>query len=451
MAGALLLHGLPVMAAPEMPAKASSVVAAPITDLPAAAPTVPAPSPSSPPAVAPPMAPGAGAPAASPRAAAAKAKLPAPPPPEAKISQDPQPSFHPDTATMLTHAAAAYSAIAARGGWPVLPEMPALKPGQSSPLVPLLRQRLAIEGDHRDAIGEGETYDPALVAAVRRFQFRHGLPETGLVGPATQKALNVPVEDRVRQLAYSAQRIAQSTFGFGARHIVVNLPSAAVEAVENGAVARRYVAVVGDPEHPSPTVEARVGAINFHPTWTVPVSIIRNEIIPKMRKDPGYLAKAKIRIYGASGREIDPAAIDWSGAGAVNYTLRQESGTGNSLGLVRIAMPNRHSVYMHDTPAKRFFGRDFRFLSHGCVRVSGVADLVAWILAPRGWSKDQVQAAMASAERKDVALPQPVPVAWVYMTGFVTPDGTVHFREDVYGLDRPEPSDPVTTASIRRN
>jgi murein L,D-transpeptidase YcbB/YkuD len=114
-------------------------------------------------------------------------------------------------------------------------------------------------------------------------------------------------------------------------------------------------------------------------------------------------------------------------------------------------MPNRHAVYMHDTPAKRFFGRDFRFLSHGCVRVSGVADLVAWILAPRGWSKDQVQAAMASAERKDVALPHPVPVAWVYMTGFVTPDGTVHFRDDVYGLDRHDPSDPVTTASVRRN
>ena len=197
--------------------------------------------------------------------------------------------------------------------------------------------------------------------------------------------------------------------------MIVNIPSAAVEAVENGAVARRYVAVVGDPEHPSPTVEARIGAINFNPTWTVPTSIIRKEIIPKMRKDPAYLAKSRIRMLDAAGQEVDPAAIDWSGNAAVNYTLRQDPGAANALGLVRIAMPNRHSVYMHDTPSKRFFARDLRFLSHGCVRVSGVLDLVTWLLAPQGWTREAVDAAIATTERKDVRLPKPVPVAWVYL------------------------------------
>ncbi len=240
--------------------------------------------------------------------------------------------------------------------------------------------------------------DPALVAGVKRFQLRHGLPETGIVGPATVKAMNVPVQDRLRQLVFSQQRLAASTFGFGQRHVIVNIPSAAVETVENGTIARRYVAVVGDPEHPSPTVEARIGAINFNPNWTVPTSIIRKEIIPKMRKDPTYLAKSRIRMLDAAGQEVDPTAIDWSGNAAVNYTLRQDPGAANSLGLVRIAMPNRESVYMHDTPSKRFFARDLRFLSHGCVRVSGVLDLVTWLLAPRGWTREAVDAAIATAD-----------------------------------------------------
>ena len=283
---------------------------------------------------------------------------------------------------------------------------------------------------------------------MRRFQARHGLPETGLVGPATIKAMNVPAEQRQRQLLVSAQRLQATNFSFGPRHIVVNIPSASVEAIENGVVTRRYVAVVGDPDHPSPVVEAKVGAINFHPTWTVPVSIIRKEIIPKMRKDPTYLAKQNIRILDAQGQEVNAAMVDWSNNSAVNYTLRQDSGTSNSLGIVRIQMPNQHAVYMHDTPSKRFFGQDFRFLSHGCVRVSGVLDLVTWLLGPQGWTRPQVDAMVASMERKDVRLPQSVPVAWVYMTGFVAANGAVNFRDDVYGLDKAEATDPVATSSV---
>ena len=170
-----------------------------------------------------------------------------------------------------------------------------------------------------------------------------------------------------------------------------------------------------------------------------------------MRRDPTYLAKSRIRMLDAAGQEVDPTAIDWSGNAAVNYTLRQDPGTANSLGLVRIAMPNRESVYMHDTPSKRFFGAaTLRFLSHGCVRVSGVLDLVAWLLAPQGWTREVVDMAIASAARKDVRIPQPVPVAWVYETGFVTQDGLVHFRDDIYGLDRQLPVEPEVTATIAR-
>lgn len=428
------------LAAATAAAQSPEPLALPPQDVPAAA---QAPGPRAPEAATPQLQPPAVA--APPRQAAAA--KPAPPPPEAKISQDPQPTLHPGSATLIQAAARHYGDIAARGGWPMVPDGPLVKPGQSGGQIPAVRARLAAEGDEVGDLAS-PVLDPDLAALLKRFQRRHGLPDTGIVGPATVKAMNVPAADRQRALLYSADRLAGLDFAFGPRHLVVNIPSAAVEAVEDGAVARRYVAVAGDPKHPSPMVTARVGAINFNPTWTLPVSIVKNEIIPKMRKDPATLAKQRIRIFGASGQEIDPARIDWSTNAAVNYTLRQESGPGNALGQMRIAMPNRHDVYMHDTPSKRHFASERRFLSHGCVRVSGVIDLAAWILAPQGFTKATVEAMVASQERKDIGLPRPVPVAWVYLTGWVTPDGAAHFRDDVYGLDRPDPLDELVTATI---
>src|SRR5918912_1340690 len=192
--------------------------------------------------------------------------------------------------------------------------------------------------------------------------------------------MNVPADVRARQLSGSAQRLAGSRFPFGERYVVVNIPSATVEAVEKGQVVRRYVAVVGKKDRASPTVMARIQSVNFNPTWTVPASLIRKDIIPHVRKEPGYLAKMKIRILDGQGREVDPAAIDWSTEKAADYTLRQDPGAGNSLGQVRIDMPNRHAVYMHDTPSKNLFSRTARFHSSGCVRVAEVKGLVAWLL-----------------------------------------------------------------------
>jgi murein L,D-transpeptidase YcbB/YkuD len=163
--------------------------------------------------------------------------------------------------------------------------------------------------------------------------------------------------------------------------------------------------------------------------------------MPKMQKDASYLAKARIRVFDNRGGEVDPKSINWANERAANYTLRQDSGVTNSLGSIRIAMPNKHAVYMHDTPSKRLFASDYRFLSHGCVRVEGVYDLAAWLLqgaggSPTGqWDKAAILAKIAGGERQDVALPKPVPVVWVYMTGWASADGTVHFRSDIYGVD----------------
>ena len=173
--------------------------------------------------------------------------------------------------------------------------------------------------------------------------------------------------------------------------------------MENGQVVRRYVAVVGSPDKATPTIETRITDINFNPTWTVPVSVVKNEIIPQMRKNPGYLAKNRIRILGTGGTEVDPTKVDWATEKAANYTLRQDSGLDNSLGQVRIDMPNRFAVYMHDTPAKSLFARSVRFHSHGCVRVGQVKELVGWLLqgveGPNGpgstWGQRARHSAMA--------------------------------------------------------
>jgi murein L,D-transpeptidase YcbB/YkuD len=373
--------------------------------------------------------------------------------PIAAISQDPRPTLDGGTFINTVRAASRYKDIAEAGGWPTLPEGTVLKREDKGPMVALLRQRLAGEGDLRPEPTDSLVYDAALAAAIKRFQARHGLPESGAVRARTVAALNVPAALRHRQHAASAQRLllAGAKIPAGERYVVVNIPAAAVEAVENGQVVRRYVAVVGKPDRPSPMVETRITAINLNPTWTVPVSLIRKDIIPQMRQDPGYLAKGKIRILDGNGQEIDPSAIDWSTDRAVNYTLRQDSGAANSLGRIRIDMPNRQAVYLHDTPKQRLFAEDARFHSSGCVRVADVLGFTEWLLrdtpGPNGaWSGAALETAIGSGARQDIRLERPVSVAWLYLTGYATADGVVHFREDVYGLDVPK-AEPVPEAA----
>lgn len=429
------------LAAPILPALAQTAAEPTAAAAPAPAPAAtsqpaaPAPAPTAAPAE-----PGAAAPTtAAPRTAAAPKPKPKPAPPrEMALSDDPTPALQPETFFVTSLASERYAAIADAGGWPKVGTT--LQPGARGKAVAALRKRLAAEGDLPAEAAGGEAWDSALTQAVKHFQFRMGLKQTGVVAGATLRELDIPASVRFRQLASSAQRLAGNDFPFGPRYIVVNIPSAAVDAVENGHVARRYTAIVGDVEHPSPEVEAKIGAVNLNPTWTVPVSIIKNEIMPKMQKDPSYLAKARIRVFDNRGTEVEPKSINWASERAVNYTLRQDSGAQNSLGSIRIAMPNKHAVYMHDTPSKRLFASDYRFLSHGCVRVEGVYDLAAWLLegvggAPGGqWDKAAIMAKIGG-ERQDVNLPKPVPVVWVYMTGWASANGTVHFRNDIYGVD----------------
>jgi L,D-transpeptidase YcbB len=347
-----------------------------------------------------------------------------------------EPTYDEGTAQRIREAALSYSDLAVRGGWPVIPAEAKFAIGAPGPHDDLLRQRLMIAGDLADDKASGP-YDEAVAEAIKRFQARHGLALTGTMTPRTLAALNVSVHKRIKQLEASLERLENMKFSFGQRYVVVNLPATFAEAVENDKVVRRYRVIVGKTEKPSPTLTAEITSVNLNPTWTVPSSISKTEISAHMRKDPGYLSRMHMDVLDAHDAPIDPHAVDWSGARTPNFTVRQQSGTWNALGAVKIDMPNPYSVYMHDTNQRNLFSDDYRFDSHGCSRVDNVRDLAAWLLQEEmpKWNRAAIDAAIATGQRQDVALPKKVPVAWIYLTAWMTKDQTVQFRNDIYDQD----------------
>ena len=382
-------------------------------------------------------APRTAAPAASPPGAADLRSVPV-------MATSPEPTFDENTYARLKDALLSYSSLQVRGGWPVLPADPKLAPSVTGPAVALLRRRLVITEDLAADKEEGDGYDGVVEEAVRHFQLRHGLEATGAVGPQTLAALNVPVAKRLQQLAASLERLAGMDFKFGQRYVVVNIPAAYTEAIANDTVERRYRVIVGKADKPSPTLTTMITSVNLNPTWTVPLSITKNEIIAKMRKDPGYLGRMHMRLLGANDAELDPSSIDWSSNRSPNFSVRQDAGTWNALGAIKIDMPNPYSVYMHDTNVRNLFTANYRFLSHGCARVDNVRDLAAWILQDTpGWGRAEIDAGIATGQRTDVRLARKIPVAWVYLTGWMTRSGTIQFRDDIYEQD----DEPTSTAS----
>ncbi|MGO4738337.1 murein L,D-transpeptidase [Bosea sp. 2KB_26] len=363
------------------------------------------------------------------------------------IARAQEPSYGPNTYDRTLEALITHEEIASRGGWPRLAgSVSALKPDSQGPDVVALKQRLMLSGDLPPTALPGDIYDAATIAAVKRFQVRHGLSDLGTVGRLTLKALNVPVEVRLNQLTATLERLKSNGFVFAERYVVVNIPGASVEAVENGVVQRKHLAVVGRPDRPSPVLQANITSVNLNPYWTVPTSIVKADIIPKMRKEPDFIMKSNMRLLGAENREIDPATVNWASLTSPYFTVRQDFGPLNALGQLKIDMPNTEAVYMHDTPKKTLFRSDVRFNSSGCARIEGVRDLAAWLLEGTEWTEPAIVAEIAKGERKDIRLKKAVPVAWVYLTGWQGADGLVQFREDIYGLDTPQ---GIVTSTIQ--
>jgi murein L,D-transpeptidase YcbB/YkuD len=349
------------------------------------------------------------------------------------------PPPHPGYAA-LRDALARYRVLATRGRWPPLAAGPPLGPGERGPAVAALRARLAVEGDLEPERSAGDTFDAAVQRAVERFQRRHGLDADGVLGPATRAALDVPVAARIRQIELNLERWRWLPRRLGERYVLANSAAFTLEAVENDRTVLRLRTVVGRPDWPTPIVSARITGLLFSPAWAIPRSIAVREILPVVRRDPGYLVREGIRVLLDSGRTVlDPAAVDWSQVSdsAFAFELRQDPGPSNPLGGLKVVFPNRFDVYIHDTPARALFRKRVRTFSHGCVRAERAAELAGFLLGdPVRWARDSVAAAMTAGRERWVPVPVPVPVHVGYWTAWVDDAGAVNFRDDVYGWDR---------------
>lgn len=325
-----------------------------------------------------------------------------------------------------------YRDVAARGDWPTIPSGQSLHAGDRDPSVVLIRQRLGV-----DAVADSDLFDAALEQAVQAFQVRHGLEADGIVGRRTRGAMNVTAAERVRQLEINLERLRARSDSLPVPRIEVNIAAQMLRYFDPKGNVLEMRTIVGRRDWPTPIFEAKMQAIVLAPYWNVPTRIASLEVIPAIRKDPGFLARNDMEVVTMAGRPhtVDPATIDWSKS--FPYRIRQRPGPRNPLGEVKFLLPNRFDVYLHDTPGRAAFQRADRALSHGCVRLERALDLAAALLAgrPEG-AVDSMRAVIHAGREYTIRLDHRVPVILYYQTAWVEGDGTVNFREDIYGHDR---------------
>ena len=345
------------------------------------------------------------------------------------------------------------------GEWgPQLTQRKTLRPGQRSREVARLRERLTAMGyftgsaiSARDdvvlAVADTVTdapepqlsdptlYDAELVEAVKLFQARHGLNQDGAVGPATRAALNVEPEFRAAQIAVNLERMRWLNRDLGAKHIMVNLASFDMAVIENGAQVFESRVVVGKAkEHRTPEFSDEMEHMVINPTWYVPYSIASKEILPKLKRDRGYLARKNMRLHGANVN-----TVNWAAVTERNFPGRITQGPGknNALGRVKFMFPNDHAIYLHDTPSKSLFNRDTRAYSHGCVRVQRPYEFAEYLLSAQDDTPKQTfQRILKRGKERYVNFDEPVPVHLTYRTAWVDAEGNDQFRGDIYGRDK---------------
>jgi murein L,D-transpeptidase YcbB/YkuD len=317
-----------------------------------------------------------------------------------------------------------------------------MRKGDRGERVRVLRTRLIVGGDlGQELNNNGDSFDNALEQAVREFQRRHGLEVDGIVGPATLEALDVSVEERVRQIELNMERWRLLPQDLGQRYVLINIPNFELDVVENGKTVMSMRAVVGRPYRHTPVFSARMTYLVLSPYWNIPPGIAIEDVLPLIRKDPNYLAKHNIKVFqgwGAETKEINPKTVDWTRVSAKNfkYRFRQEPGPQNPLGRVKFMFPNEFNVYIHDTPSQELFTKTERCFSSGCIRIEKPIELAEYVL--RGdpeWTREKILAEIEKWVEQVVHLPEPIPVHVLYWTAWVDENGTIQFRKDIYGSD----------------
>jgi len=340
----------------------------------------------------------------------------------------------------LEKSLAQYRELAAQGGWPQVPDGPALHEGDKNDRIPFLRQRLVASADLAASAGQGDIFDGALREAVQKFQTRHGLAADGTVGAGTLTELNVPISERIRQLAASLERCQPLPSVLEHRHILVNIADFTLKLYEDGKPVLSMPVIVGKTYRQTPVFNGRIASLVINPTWEVPHSIATKDILPKIKKNPGYLSKMHLRVFQGwkDATEINPATINWASLSPAHfpYRLRQDPGPANALGRVKFLFPNPYDVYLHDTPSRELFHKDARTFSSGCIRIAKPLDLAAYLLqGTKLNSMDALNEAISHEKTQQIAIPAPIPVHIVYMTAWVDRDGIIQFRSDIYNRD----------------
>ncbi len=311
--------------------------------------------------------------------------------------------------------------------------------------IPLIRKRLSqfdlhVYPTRLDSItGQWDTllYDKGLVQGIIAFQTIHGLEPDGVIGPMTVTYLNKTLQSRVEAVAVNLDRMRWMLPADTEEHyILVNIPDYKLRIYEKNKEVYQMRVIVGAVENPTPVFNDRVEHVVFSPTWTVPVSIIKNEIIPRLKSNPDYYTE-KNYVFYKNGEKIDPASEAWGSTGPGNYRIVQQSGGDNSLGRVKFGMNNSMRIYLHDTPSQRLFAKDYRALSHGCIRLDEPAEFAEYLLRNNsGWDTERIRKQMFSGNASTVILRKSYPVHVQYCTAWVDVAGRVNFREDIYGHDR---------------
>ncbi|TVP45340.1 MAG: murein L,D-transpeptidase [Halomonas sp.] len=348
----------------------------------------------------------------------------------------------------LRNALKQHYQLANLGSAPYLPARDAsLRPGDEADDVVVLRQRLALWGDADVMVADSNAYpmigvatatnrqvfDTSLEAAVKRFQRRHLLQEDGVVGEQTRLALNTPVASRIDQLRVNLERARWMRSIHAAEpRVWVDIAGYRMHYVRPNGQHWDARVVVGTPRRETPTIHSTISHLTINPSWTIPPTIMREDVLPRVRADIDYLARENIQAITLSGEQLNPDEIDWQRPGGI--MLRQTAGARNPLGRVVVRFPNNDMIYLHDTPARGLFQREQRALSSGCVRVEGVTELAQMLLQDTG-SHYQMSSLLSGGSDRHINLPQRIPVALYYLTAWPNAQGEVEFRPDIYRRD----------------